>query len=83
MESRNQADSLDFSNTKEAYRSKSFYELLRHYFVFKALSYQRLVDNNKTVSLLWYLWLLLLPVCAGMLDMYNNKADGAEQEATW
>ena len=41
---------LDFGNTKEAYKSKTFYELLRHYVVFKALSYQRLVDRNKEVS---------------------------------
>ena len=41
---------LDFSNTREAYRSKTFLELLRHYAVFKVFSYQLLVDNNKLVS---------------------------------
>lgn len=43
---------LDFGNTKEAYRSKSFSELLRHYVVFKAFTFKSLVDNNKAVSLL-------------------------------
>jgi len=41
---------LDFGNTQEAYRSKTFVELLRHYAVFKIFSYQLLVDNNKLVS---------------------------------
>ncbi len=41
---------LDFNDTREAYRSKSHFELLRHYAVFKLFSYQTLVDNNKLVS---------------------------------
>lgn len=40
----------EFGNTREAYRSKSFFELLRQYVVFKAFTYQYLVDNNKSVS---------------------------------
>lgn len=39
-----------FGDTREAYRSKSFSELLRHYVVFKAFSFRYLVDNNKRVS---------------------------------
>ena len=39
-----------FGDTKEAYRSKSFLELLRHYVVFKSFTFNYLVDNNKAVS---------------------------------
>ena len=42
-------EQLDFGNTKEAYRSKTFSELLRNYVVFKIFSFKILVDNNKTV----------------------------------
>jgi len=41
---------LDFGDTKEAFRSKSFSELFRQYVVFKAFTFKFLVDNNKTVS---------------------------------
>ena len=41
----------DFGDSREAYRSKSFSELLRHYIVFKVFTFKPLVDNNKTVSL--------------------------------
>lgn len=40
----------DFGDTREAYRSKSFSELLRHYVVFKAFTFKSLVHNNKSVS---------------------------------
>lgn len=40
---------MDFGNTKEAYRSKKFSELLRHYLVLQVFSFKYLVDNNKTV----------------------------------
>lgn len=39
-----------FGDTKEAYRSKTFSELLRHYAVFKTFTFKYLVDNNKSVS---------------------------------
>ena len=39
-----------FGDTKEAYRSKSFLELLRHYVVFKSFTFNYVVDNNKAVS---------------------------------
>jgi hypothetical protein len=42
---------LNFEDTREAYRSMSFSELFRHYVVFKAFTYKSLVDNNKSVSL--------------------------------
>ena len=40
---------LDFSNTKEAFRSKRFSELLRHYLVYRSFSFNRLVDNSQMV----------------------------------
>lgn len=40
----------DFEDTREAYRSKSFSELLRHYAVFKLFTITPLVNNNKQVS---------------------------------
>lgn len=40
----------DFGDTREAYRSKSLSEMLRHYVVFKAFTFKPLVDNNKLVS---------------------------------
>ena len=43
-------EQLDFGNTREAYKSKTFLELLRHYAVFKLFSYQVLVENNEQVS---------------------------------
>ena len=45
---------LDFEDTRAAYRSMSFSELFRHYVVFKTFTYKSLVDNNKAVSLLPY-----------------------------
>lgn len=42
--------SLDFSNTKEAYRSKSFAQLLRHYLVYKVFAYTSVVENSQRVS---------------------------------
>ena len=41
---------LDFSNTVEAFRSKSMAELLRHYFVYKSFTFNTLVDNSQKVS---------------------------------
>lgn len=41
--------SVDFENTKEAYRSKDTLELLRSLLVFKLCSYDFLVDRNKEV----------------------------------
>lgn len=41
---------LDFGDTREAYRSRSFSELFRHYVVFKAFTFEYLVDHNKGVS---------------------------------
>ena len=40
----------DFNDTKKAFRSKSTKELLRSYFVFKAFSFKRIVDNSDKVS---------------------------------
>lgn len=56
---------LDFSNTKEAYQSKSFREVLRHYVVFKSLSYDRLVDNSEKVCVYCYFLLIV------NLDIYG------------
>lgn len=50
---------LDFSNTKEAYQSKSFREVLRHYVVFKSLSYDRLVDSSEKVCVYCYFLLIV------------------------
>ena len=41
---------LDFSNTREAYRSKTFGELFRHYLVYKVFSYTSVVENSQRVS---------------------------------
>lgn len=41
--------SIDFEQTKEAYKSKDTLELLRSLVVFKLCSYDILVDNNKEV----------------------------------
>ena len=40
----------NFEDIREAYRSKSFSELLRQYVVFKAFTFKILVDKNKAVS---------------------------------
>ena len=42
---------LDFSNTAEAFHSKSTAELLRHYLVYKSLTFNSLVDNSQKVWL--------------------------------
>ena len=39
----------DFSDTGMAYRSRTFRELLRHYFVYKLFSYESLVDSTPKV----------------------------------
>ena len=41
---------LDFSNTREAYRSKTLGELLRHYLVYQVFSYTSVVENSQRVS---------------------------------
>ena len=41
---------LDFSNTREAYRSKTFRELLRHFLVYKVFSYTPVVENSQKVN---------------------------------
>ena len=43
--------SVDFSNTKDAFRSKTFSDMLRHYVVYKAFSYDSLVDNAHKVKI--------------------------------
>jgi len=40
---------LDFSNTEEAFRSKKFSELLRHYLVYWSFSFNKLVDSSQKV----------------------------------
>ena len=40
---------LDFSNTREAYRSKTFGELLRHYLVYKVFAYKLVVESSQRV----------------------------------
>lgn len=42
-------EELDFNNTKEAFRSKSFREVLRHWIVFKMLSFDTLVEHSQGV----------------------------------
>lgn len=55
---------LDFSNTVEAFRSKSMTELLRHYFVFKSFTFNTLVDNSQKV-------LLASPELVKIISSYN------------
>lgn len=40
---------LDFSNTEEAFRSKKFSELLRHYLLYRSFSFNKLVDSSQKV----------------------------------
>ena len=42
---------LDFSDTKEAFKSVSTRELWQHYLVFKIFSYEWLVDRSQEVRL--------------------------------
>lgn len=44
------ASTVDFSNTREAYQSKSVRQLLRHYLVYRIFAYTRIVDNSEKVS---------------------------------
>lgn len=45
---------IDFTNTKEAFKTKSFSDLLRQFLVYNVFTIDALVNNSDKVSLVYY-----------------------------
>ncbi|XP_039626501.1 proline dehydrogenase 1, mitochondrial [Polypterus senegalus] len=73
--------SIDFENTKEAYRSKTTLELLRSLFVFKLCTFDFVVDRNKELMQLSRA-VLRKPLFERLMKMtfYGQFVAGEDQE---